>query len=185
MDILTHIRKINASISAKIAENGLLCLENIRLMELAEPVVRNEDAEEWIPAVVENSGEDTTVFADDEYPLGVYHRLLSKAYATVPNKGYGDSVRIMTIADMKLVCWGFRNTLNTTADRIESFIYATLPADVLPVRSIFDRAAVFGAEFKGIEFFLPEEVFLFSMDYKLQYPVNKRDCIDLRNICNN
>jgi hypothetical protein len=58
-----------------------------------------------------------------------------------------------------------------------------IPRDVTPVRSSFDRSLVFGNEFRGVQFFLPEVAFLFSIDYNLKYTPRKRECIDLSDLC--
>jgi len=182
---MKNVDKINESIIKRLSDFD--CLANSQVYGVAEPIIRSdEDSEEWIPVLVDNDGEDHYIFVvDDDYPMVLYHRLLSKSYVVDRKSKYGDDIGLSIQADMRLVCWGFRNMVKTTAEQIESFIFASLPSNVNPVKSNFDRLAVFNNEFKGIKFFLPEEVFLFSMDYNFKYTPNKRECVDLSNICNN
>jgi hypothetical protein len=108
---------------------------------------------------------------------------VDKTYASAPKSTYGEAQALSVQANMKLVCWGLRDRVMTTPDRIESFIYASLPAVATPVRSSFDRSLVFSNEFRGVQFFLPEVAFLFSLDYFLKYTPVKRECVDLSDLC--
>jgi hypothetical protein len=160
------------------------CFANAKFFGIAEPVVRFAgESEEWFPAVIDSEGEDKYVFVDDDYPLGIYHRIIGKTYVPSQKSQYGDCQSLAIQADMKLVCWGLRNRVRATADRIESFIYAAMPEEATPVRSLFDRSLVFGNEFRGVQFFLSELAFLFSIDYNLKYSPRKKDCIDLSDLC--
>jgi hypothetical protein len=160
------------------------CLYGAAFFGVAEPVVRLVDeGEEWFPVVIDDAGEDRYVFVDDDYPLGIYHRIAGKTYVAAPKSTYGDTPALTVQADMKLVCWGLRNRVQTTSDRIESFIYASLPSVATPVRSSFDRSLVFSNEFRGVQFFLPEVAFLFSIDYHLKYTPVRRECVDLSDLC--
>jgi hypothetical protein len=177
------VNKIDEAIKSKMQTFD--CLADSRFFGVAEPVIRLVDeGEEWFPAVIDNEGEDRYVFVDDDYPLGIYHRIAGKAYIPASKSTYGDTQALTVQANMKLVCWGLRNRVRTTADRIESFIYASLPAIATPVSSSFDRSLVFGNEFRGVQFFLPEVAFLFSIDYYLRYTPARRECIDLSDLCN-
>jgi hypothetical protein len=164
---------------------GFECLSGAVFFGIAEPVVRDVDeGEVWLPAVIDVEGEDRYVFIDDDYPLGIYHRIMDKVYAPAVKNSYGDGQALSVQANMKLVCWGLRKRVMTTADRIEGFIYASLPEVATPVRSTLDRSLVFANEFQGIQFFVPEVAFLFSIDYYLKYTPSRRECVDLSDLCN-
>lgn len=146
---------------------------NKQIAGLAMPIVVQEESSQLsYPALVSEDGESNYVFADDNYKLGVYHRLLSKSYQTVPGKGYGDDEAVLMTADMMLVCWGWLSL--EYPERVEQMLYSVSPSSATIVGVNFDRQSVFSAEFKGIPFFLPQEVFLFSIKYKIQARVKKR-----------
>lgn len=135
------------------------CMEGYKLYGLAEQVVRRYNDDEWIPLIVDSSSEGHEVFADDDYPLGLYHRLLAKTYSEPQKKNqYGDDIVQTVTADMILVCWVFRKYLgeNVTADTLERIIYASLYEKTMALQSNFDRRAVFSGEFSGVTFNLPE-----------------------------
>jgi hypothetical protein len=177
------IHTINERIAEKIA--AYPCLDGMRFFELAEPVLRSESEEEVFPVIVNEDGEDTTLFVDDDFPAGVYHRLLSKTYSMAPVKQQvGDQNIQLVEAELLLICWAFRKSVHTTADVLESLIYASFDDSIKMVQSSFDRRAVFGGEFSGISFFLPEDVMLFSMKYRFKYPARAKECLNIENFCN-
>jgi hypothetical protein len=159
------VHKINEGLAAKTA--AYPCLSGMLFFGLAEPVLRTESEEEVFPVIIGSGGEDVALFVDDDYPAGLYHRLLSKTYGLAPAKQqYGDRQVRVAEAELLLVCWAFRNKVNTTADVLESIIYASFDDTIKAVQSNFDRRSVFNGEFSGVPFFLPEEVMLFSMKYR-------------------
>jgi hypothetical protein len=178
------VHTINERIAAKAA--GFPCLDGMQLFGLAEPVLRiREDGEEAFPAIINYNGEDTMLFTDDDYPAGLYHRLLSKTYSMAPTKQqYGDGNIQFAVADVILICWSFRNAIRTAPDVLESIIYSSFNEDVLVNQSNFDRLAVFNGEFSGVPFFLPETVMLFSMKYRIKQHAILRDCLNIGDICN-
>ena len=182
MTVSDIINSIDDALKKRI--DTINCLSDSQFFGLVEPIVRREDDDKWFPVVVDNQGEDTYVFVDDDFPMGIYHRLIGKSYSVQQGKSFGDNTAMLINVDMLLVCWCFRDKINTTVDVIESMIFASSPKDITPVQSNFDRNNVFLNEFKGIPFFLPEEVFLFSMRYKASYPANKRECLNIETICN-
>ena len=175
--------KINERIAAKTA--AYPCLSGMRFFGLAEPVLRSESEEEVFPVIVDDKGECTAIAADDDFPAGIYHRLLSKTYSFAPMKSqFGNEKVQQAEAELLLICWAFREATGTTADIIESLIYASFDTTINAIQSNFDRRAVFGGEFSGIPFFLPEEVMLFSMKYRFKYPAQAKECLNIENFCN-
>lgn len=177
------VNGIDDCIKKKFDTYPCLCVS--RFYGLAEPVVRRMSSDEAFPAIVDFDGEDTEVFADDDFPVGIYHRLLTKQYLTpIVKKQYGDQITQDVEGNMILVCWAFRNQVAATADILESIIYSCFTREVLAGVSNFDRRSVFSSEFSGVPFFLPEDVMLFSMKYKFKYPATARECLDIPNFCN-
>jgi hypothetical protein len=174
---------INEALAAKTS--AYPCLSGMLFFGLAEPVLRTEEEDVFFPAVVDAKGEDTFLFTDDDFPAGLYHRLLSKTYLLLPSKQqYGDEQIQVAEAELLLVCWAFRHRVNTTADVLESMIYASFNESIKAVLSNFDRRSVFNGEFSGIPFFLPETVMLFSMKYRFRYSARARECLTIENFCN-
>ncbi|MDR2003950.1 MAG: hypothetical protein LBQ74_13035 [Prevotella sp.] len=148
---------------------------------LSEPVIiRATDSEDDMtayPAVIDNDGECQYVFADDNYPFGVYHRLLSSNYSQ--KKGSGRKDLDVRIDEVLLICWGFRNQVQMDSVTLENqIIVPSFPTEILIVQTIFDRYAVFNSEFKKIAYNLAPELFLFSVKYRMQY-VFDRECIEV------
>lgn len=179
-----QIDSIITSINEALSES-LECVPGIAY-GLAEPVIRREDGDTEesttdvdYPAIIDSDGECSDVFVDDRYKMGLYHRLISKTYETLANKGFGDKMQNICIADFYLVCWGFRSSL--IAEDVEQFIISKLPEKIKVVTTEFDRKRVFTTEFNGINFFLPPEIFLFSLRYRVQYEV-KPPCLEINEI---
>lgn len=155
---------------------------------IAEPIIIREDGDVNVeskdiyqPAIICNDGECHNVFIDDDYSLGIYHKLNAKTYETLTNKGYGDGLRNICTADLSLICWGFKNSV--CAEDLENLIISKFPKDVKIVSTDFDRKRVFSSEFQGINFFLPPDVFLFSIKYKVQFEI-KKSCLEINEIFN-
>ena len=186
-EIITIAKKVN-TINKAIAVNmdKFPCMIGYKLLGIAEPVVRrNYDGDEWFPVIVDEYSGDHTVFVDDDYPLGIYHRLLGKTYSTPKDMQFGDEKYQLVTTDMILVCWAFRKYLGSegAVDTLERIIYSSMDNDITLVSSDFDRLRVFQNEFRNVQFFLPEDVLLFSMRYRFNYPIMSRECVDVENIC--
>ena len=173
--IAETIKQIDGLVSERMAK-GLSC-GGLRFFGLAEPVVRRMNDDVVFPAVVGLDGEGEDVWLDDDYSVGIYHRLLSKQYLPAKKEQYGDDTVQRSVAEMQLVCWAFRSAVKVSADVLERIVYSGFPSGVSAVSSNFDRRSVFSGEFSGIEFNVPNSVMLFSMKYKFAYPAMSRNCI--------
>jgi hypothetical protein len=158
---------------------------DVSIFGIAESILVREDDKEsddvYIPSIIDSDGECHSVFVDDDYKLGIYHRVLGKTYTNQPNKGFGDGSGVLVVADMQLVCWGFSTAVE--AESVEQLIFSKSPEAMRFVSSDFDRKKVFSSEMQGIPFFLPPEVFLFSIKYKVQYKA-KRACLEISDFFN-
>ena len=70
---------------------------------LAIPIVEKLDDELFYPAVVNDKGECSYVFVDDESKFGVYHKLMNIDYSSQSAKGYGDGEQIQAKANLMIV----------------------------------------------------------------------------------
>ena len=183
--IAKTIDSINEEIAFKMVKYP--CLSGFKTYGLAEQIVRRYNDDAWIPVIVDSFSEDHEIFVDDDYPLGLYHRLLSKTYSEPQRKNqYGDDIVQDVTVDMILVCWAFRKYLGTIGivETLERIVYSSLHGNTLALQSNFDRRAVFSGEFSGVPFNLPEDVLLFSMRYRFKYQATSRECIEIENFCN-
>ena len=180
--ITEAITKIDLLIAGKMEKHP--CLSGFLFFGLSEAITRRMNDETVFPVVVSADCESNDVFVDDDFPGGIYHRLLSKQYLPAPkNAQYGDDKCQLPVADMILVCWAFRDKINAAADILEMIVYSGFPNHVTAISSNFDRRSVFSGEFSGIPFNLPEDVMLFSMKYRIAFPATDRNCINIDNFC--
>jgi hypothetical protein len=133
-----------------------------------------------MPAIIDNDGECHYVLTDDNYPLGWYHRLISKSYSK--GKGWGDGNLDIETCEMLLVCWGLSNILNMQAEEVESkIITPSIPEKFDLVSSNFDAKSVLNSEFRNINYLNKPEEFIFSVKYKVPKTF-KRKCREIQ--CN-
>ena len=171
--ISSKIAEINGRIEAQLEAAGI---GSLRLFGIAEPIVRRSDDDEIFPVIVGNDGECEEVFTDDDYAVGIYHKLLGKSYERTG--GFGDEKQDALTYSIELVCWAQRGVMD--ADRLETLICGALPQWAQPIASSFNRREVFAGEFAGIGFFLPENVILWGMKYKIK-TAQRRGCIGISN----
>jgi hypothetical protein len=145
----------------------------VQAFGVAFPIqIMNEDTESSIPAIVLNNGECRYVFSDDDYPAGLYHRLLSRSYAKA--KGFGDGDLDVEINDVSLIVWGFSNRLNMSPVEFErEIIIPSIPRPAMPVSSDFDSRRVIGSEFRNINYVNRPEEFILSVKYRVQFKFDR------------
>jgi len=148
---------------------------------IAEPILIKDDEEVFIPTIIDKDGECSDVFVDDDFKVGLYHKLNSKNYTLSQNKGYGDDPKVIVVADMSMLVWGFLAAAK--AEDVQEFIFAKSPREMRFNSVNFDRKQVFSGEFQNVDFFLPPEVFLFKINYKVQYTAVK-SCLEINEIFN-
>jgi hypothetical protein len=133
-----------------------------------------EGTEKSYPAIIANDGECYYVFSDDKYPIGFYHRLISKTYGKA--KGFGDSDIDIELCEIILIVWGFTNQIDMSALEVErQIIIPSIPKEAQLVSSNFDSLSVINSEFRNINYLNRPEEFVFSVKYKVQYKF-KRKC---------
>lgn len=179
MTIVAAVVAIN-----NLLNSGLCNITNI-VSGIAEPILVKEDDgddEKYIPAIIDNTGDCIYPFVEDEYKLGIYHRLIGKTYSQAQNGGFGDGKKTICISELNMIVWGFRSSTLNQED-CEQYIYSKISGPAIIQSVNFDRNSVFASEFKGVKFFLHPEVFLFSIKYKVQFEV-KASCLEINEIFN-
>lgn len=175
MNTTDIVNVINAAMRAKC--DGLNC----RIRGLAHAVFVMDSEETGFPAIV-TADNDRYVFIDDDYIFGTYHRLNAKTYSHDFKSGYGDSSKTICTFDMSIVGWGFIKHLS--AEALEALIISCIPKkDYQVVKTDFDAKRVSQGELSGIPYFIPEDAFLFRLNYTVKVPV-KNECIELDEIFN-
>lgn len=154
---------------------------DVMISGLAQPVyVVDRESEREFPAVLID-GEDYHVFIDDDYCFGLYHKLNGKAYETDYKQGYGSQPKEVVKHDLSLICWGF--TRFAAAESVERMFVSAMGKNVQVVKTDFDKKRVFSSEFGGVAFHIPEDVFLFKMNYIVKTDF-KRECLELDEVFN-
>ncbi|MDR1764406.1 MAG: hypothetical protein LBR64_10750 [Dysgonamonadaceae bacterium] len=166
------IENINERILA-----GINCLKGsipVRAFGLAKPVNLIDDSIDGsLPAIIDNEGECYYVFTDDEYPLGFYHRLISRTYGK--QKGYGDNDLDAQTDELIIVVWGLSKQLEMQAEEVErEIIIPAIPAKAVPVQSNFDAKTVCQTEWRGYNYINKPEEFIFSTRYRISTVFNRK-----------
>lgn len=164
-----YINDINAALTAKLGNFTAL------INGIAQPVYIEDSEEVQIPAIIEK-GEDATVFIDDDYDFGLYHKQRGGSYIEDSKAGYGDQKKITEIQDLSVIAWGFENKL--TAEDLKDYFVAVSPSFVRFVSVSFDKKTIFNQEFKNVDFMVDERIFLMQINYKVQYDV-KKSCLEI------
>ncbi len=149
-------------------------LDRLKVFGLSTLAIRQDDEETATPILIDKNGEYTSVFVDDDFPAGIYQRLISKSYVHDSKKGFGDRAQTTINCEILVVCWGMMS--ETSAEELEMLIFKTLPKEARLSFSDFDSRRVLAGEIQGFDFVLPPEVFLFSSKYIVQMVINQ-NCI--------
>ncbi len=157
---------------------------------LAVTVQLSDENRTWqMPAYETDDMEVRYAGVDDTFPLVLYHRVLGHAYATIGNGSFGDgNPLVRETADMVLVVYGKRQTLQLTPSQLEALICTNFPdvvrrdlilplkLDYLEVRlqsSNTNALDVFAQEYRGNEVFIGPEDVLFSIRYQIESKYRK------------
>jgi len=157
----------------------------------------NENADTQFP-VIYRDGEPFSVGLDDTFPLIVYHRQTGDARYEKIEAQFGDeNDNLKRVVPMKMVVFGRRSILGLTPEELETMIILASPTNVSPsdlVGTNVDHAGieiensdlvdrnVFGEEYRGIEYPIGPDEFLFKIEYSLamqfrKHCVNVCDCL--------
>lgn len=146
---------------------------------------------ELVPAVCSPSGECKGITPDDRYPMVMYHRVNDTKVEKAPNQ-YGDGVKSLKRSfNMGLIVFGQANQLKLDPDQVELLLLSSFPTDAKKqwqtdnkinafelqiTGSNFDSYAIFAREYKGAQYNLKPQHFLFEVKYRIEC-VFRKDCI--------
>ena len=140
---------------------------------LASTTTYRNDEGLAVPLIVFKNGEERYVFTDDDFSFGCYHRILSKNYAD--GKSWGGEKETIETTEILLVAWGFSDKLNMNALDVEQqIIIPSMPVDVSPVATEFDKYKVVSGEFRGFNYEPAPEEFVFSVRYRVVSKYNRK-----------
>ena len=146
---------------------------------------------EFLPAVVDLSGEYKLVEPSDKYGLQVYHRTISNTYSRA-KKSYGDEYNYSALSEMSMVVIADSRKLKMQATELEPLIIYGLPQRlpaslmsetgfatclITPLSSNMDKVAVFRQEYPGTDYFLKPFQQLFSIRYRIESSFDK-NCVN-------
>lgn len=160
------VLEINEAILAKMEGKSIITYG------IADPVlIRDEDAEKTLPAIVNTNGECVDVFGEaDMHDITLYHRINGVSYSI--NGGYGSRPSCNTVADMSIVVYGKRSLINQYKLKDE---LAGVIAEKYNLSSVdFNAIRVFSTEFSGLPFFLNPDYFLFKLNYSVTSTYDNR-----------
>jgi hypothetical protein len=156
--------------------------------EIAETV---KDGEIYYPVIIDNDGECQNVVFDDNYPLQIYHKIMSLNYEVVPADNYGDEVQtIQETAQMSLVLITDRGKLQMTGEDLIALITVNIPGTLLQAdlnylnlysalmfasgEAIIDNETVYNREYNLKEYLLKPNSIMYSLSYTIVTEFSKK-----------
>ena len=154
--------------------NGLTTAKGsgeIRINGLCQTVFSEEKE---APFIVEN-GEDEYPYIDDDYDMGLFHRINNKTYSNISVGGFGDNYKTICTADISCYIWGKERVLS--AEDAENWFIKNTPSNVQIISTNFNKKQNFDAEFKGYDYDISEDYFFIKITYKVDFKIN-RECLN-------
>lgn len=144
---------------------------------------------EYLPAIVDESGDVKWVTFDDVNDLAIYHRISNSGYEQLRDQSYGDGYdAFQHNYDLDLIVMANRKRVQVTPDVLEAAVSSNIPLkmdvenadyiNIRPVSANHNSRSVFGQEFVGLNYFLKPEHILFSIRYRVELRYRK-GCISL------
>jgi len=148
------------------------------------------DVQTTKPCTIDNDGECTPVIVDDNYPMQIYHRIMSLNYEQVAEDNYGDPVNfIKENASMSLVLIADRGRLQMEAEDLLSLIAVNLKPTLTTVQlaalsliscniyangeAVIDSEIVYNREYNTQEFLLKPNLDMYSLSYTIEMVYGK------------
>ena len=152
-----------------------------RFSGIAELITKlDDDQRQTMPAVIDNTGDDTILTMDDSFPFELYHRHLSSTMTEVEDD-FGDRQIREETANMLLVVMGDRNRLKLNKEEIITGISLGMPEELgqafLTTNSLvgvniiqgefnLNKEEVWTSEFNTEVGIKPSDIF-FSLNYQV------------------
>jgi len=137
------------------------------------------------PSIIDLSGKANYTGLDKRVPFTGYHRLMGSTFTRVVEQEYGDDLMtILSVTDIQLIVWGWRDKINHKPEQFALILADTLPAGsviadefkTLGIRELkiveagitYDQRTIFNQEIQGVPYFLGPETFVFSIRYRIE-----------------
>lgn len=179
------VSNINAALKAK-----LTAFPRSFYGGIAYPIARKKDnAYEFIPAIISNSGEARYMTFDDVDQVTIYHRIANSSYTQDKVQSYGDGyTSFQQNYDIDVVVMADRRTVEVSPDVLEAAIASNIPAmdkldgvnyvNILPVSANHNSRSLFSQEFQGVSYYLKPDHIFFSIRYRVELKYQK-GCMSL------
>jgi hypothetical protein len=137
---------------------------------------------ELLPAIVDANGKATPITPDSKKAIQIYHKLLSNVYST-EKRSYGDGYDYKSISELSMVVLTNSKLTGILKEKIEPVVVFGLPQRlstalianlkivrclITPISSNMDHVQVFATEYPRSDYFLNEQVSMFSLRYKIE-----------------
>lgn len=149
------------------------------------------DQLELLPGIIDPSGNIIPITADSKYAIQIYHKLLSNAYS-YEKKSYGEGYDVKSISEVSMVVFTNSKLTGTTKDAVEPVVVFGMPQKlskalfaclkinkclITPVSSNMDAVQVFRQEYPQSEYFLSDQMSMFSIRYRIEMNFSQA-CVD-------
>jgi hypothetical protein len=174
---------INAALEDLVFDDDVYANRQVNGIAQSLPRSKGERLE-VLPSVVDHAGEARYLGPDDDFDLMTYHRVNGIAVTKGTGKGFGDDrAADVDVARLSLVVFGRREQLQQSNDELAVLIRAAFPETAdRPLREllkfyacninindiILNDLQVFAEEYRGIEYFLKPDQFLFKINYTIE-----------------
>jgi len=183
---------INDELKAGSLNNAKL--QPVKYYGIATVIARKKDSAaplEMLPAIVEDGVIKNLITPDSKMAMQLYHKVISNVYA-YEKKSYGDGYDIKSASDMMLVVSYNSKLTGKAAQVLEPVVLFGLPQRIsqaltsdlsiikcliTPLTSNMDAVAVFRQEYPQAEYFLNENLSMFSIRYKVEMNFSQA-CVD-------
>jgi len=173
-EINTRLTRANGQFDSKRFQKG-------RVSGIAELITSvDNDQRQTVPAIIDNTGDETKLTIDDSFPFELYHRHLSSSETEV-EENWGDRQIREETANMLLVVMGDRNRLKLNKEEIitgitlgmpeelgQTFLIANSLVGVNIIQGEFNlnKEDVWASEFNTEVMIKPIDIF-FSLNYQV------------------
>lgn len=159
--------------------------------------VKKADAIEYIPVELCDNGEGKDIVPDDRYPVMIYHKMNSVAYAFQREQYGNGNDSVVRTAQMSMIVFAQRNLVKLSEDMMELQIVAGIPSKLTKQQLIdlklndctisltttdFNSVAISNREYNTKKYYLKPSHIFFEMRYTIECRM-KRACINTCTTC--
>jgi len=162
------------------------------VVELIKTKDADKGTEIFYPVVIDNEGEGTSVIVNDNYPIQIYHRILSLNYEQpAPLDNFGDENQmIKETASMTMVIISDRHVIQVMGEDLLALIAVNLPGKIAQINlstlglysvnifaqgeAIIESEIVYNREYNIGEYLLKPNSIMYSLAYTIITAFDKK-----------